>query len=75
MIVADNETSVDLLYYGAIARTVVRLVAEDGDEHAEADHRARPARTARSPPRPHRPRPAHALRRTPTGAPSNLMNR
>ena len=41
--------------------------AHHGDEHAEADHRARPARTARSPPRPHRPRPAHALRRTPTG--------
>ena len=32
MIVADNETSVDLLYYGAIARTVVRLVAEKSDE-------------------------------------------
>ena len=26
MIVADNETAVDLLYYEAIARTVVRLV-------------------------------------------------
>ena len=32
MIVADNETSVDLLYYGAIARTVVRLVGEKSDE-------------------------------------------
>ena len=41
--------------------------AHHGDEHAEADHRARPARPARSPSRPHRSRPAHALRRTPTG--------
>ena len=41
--------------------------AHHGDEHAEADRRARPAGTARSPPRPHRSRPAHALRRTPTG--------
>ena len=32
MIVADNETAVDLLYYEAIARTVVRLVAEKSDE-------------------------------------------
>lgn len=32
MIVADNETSVDLLYYEAIARTVVRLVREKSDE-------------------------------------------
>lgn len=32
MIVADNETSVDLLYYEAIARTVVRLVNEKSDE-------------------------------------------
>jgi predicted KAP-like P-loop ATPase len=32
MIVADNETSVDLLYYEAIARTVVRLVSEKSDE-------------------------------------------
>ena len=32
MIVADNETSVDLLYYEAIARTVVRLVTEKSDE-------------------------------------------
>ena len=31
-----------------------------GDEHAEADRRARLAGTARSPPRPHRSRPAHA---------------
>ena len=42
--------------------------AHHGDEHAEADHRARPARTARSPSRPHRSRPAHALRPTPTGS-------
>ena len=41
--------------------------AHHGDAHAEADRRARPAGTARSPPRPHRSRPAHALRRTPTG--------
>ena len=34
---------------------------------AEADRRVRPAGPARSPPRPHRSRPAHALRRTPTG--------
>lgn len=32
MIVADNETAVDLLYYEAIARTVVRLVGENSDE-------------------------------------------
>jgi hypothetical protein len=32
MIVADNETSVDLLYYEAIARTVVRLISEKSDE-------------------------------------------
>ncbi len=41
--------------------------AHHGDEHAEADHRAGPARPARSPSRSHRSRPAHALRRTPTG--------
>ncbi|MDE3021533.1 MAG: AAA family ATPase [Pseudomonadota bacterium] len=32
MIVADNETAVDLLYYEAIARTVVRLVSDKSDE-------------------------------------------
>ena len=32
MIVADNETTVDLLYYESIARTVVRLVSEHSDE-------------------------------------------
>ena len=32
MIVADNETAVDLLYYESIAQTVVRLVAEKSDE-------------------------------------------
>ena len=32
MIVADNETAIDLLYYEAIARTVVRLVSEKSDE-------------------------------------------
>jgi predicted KAP-like P-loop ATPase len=32
MIVADNETAIDLLYYEAIARTVVRLVGEKSDE-------------------------------------------
>ena len=32
MIVADNETAVDLLYYDAIAQTVVRLVSEKSDE-------------------------------------------
>ena len=32
MIVADNETPVDLLYYEAVARTVVRLVSEKSDE-------------------------------------------
>ena len=32
MIVADNETAVDLLYYEAIAKTVVRLVREKSDE-------------------------------------------
>ena len=32
MIVADNETAVDLLYYEAIARTVVRLVSEKSNE-------------------------------------------
>lgn len=32
MIVADNETAVDFLYYEAIARTVVRLVCEKSDE-------------------------------------------
>ena len=41
--------------------------AHHGDEHTEADRRARPAGPARSPPRPHRSRSAHALRRTPTG--------
>ena len=32
MIVADNETAVDLLYYDAIAHTVVRLIVERSDE-------------------------------------------
>lgn len=32
MIVADNETAVDFLYYEAIAKTVVRLVSEKSDE-------------------------------------------
>lgn len=32
MIVVDNETAVDLLYYEAIARTVVRLVSEKSNE-------------------------------------------
>ena len=32
MIVADNETAVDLLYYESVARTVVRLVGERSDE-------------------------------------------
>ena len=32
MIVADNETAVDLLYYESVARTVVRLVDETADE-------------------------------------------
>ena len=32
MIVADNETALDLLYYEAIARTVDRLFAEKSDE-------------------------------------------
>lgn len=32
MIVADNETAVDLLYYEAIAKTVVRLVSQQSDE-------------------------------------------
>lgn len=32
MIIVDNETSVDLLYYEAIARTVVRLVNEKSNE-------------------------------------------
>jgi len=32
MIVADNETSIDLLYYEAIAHTVVRLINEKSDE-------------------------------------------
>lgn len=32
MIVADNETAVDLLYYEPIARTVVRLIDEKSDE-------------------------------------------
>ena len=32
MIVADNETTIDLLYYEAIARTVVRLLDEKSDE-------------------------------------------
>ena len=32
MIVADNETAVDLLYYQAVARTVVRVVEEKSDE-------------------------------------------
>ncbi|AUR01637.1 ATP-binding protein [Phaeobacter inhibens] len=32
MIVADNETAVDLLYYEAIAKTVVRVVSEKSDE-------------------------------------------
>ena len=32
MIVADNETAFDLLYYEAVARTVVRLVGEQADE-------------------------------------------
>jgi len=32
MIVADNETAVDLLYYEPIARTVVRLISERSDQ-------------------------------------------
>ncbi|TGG92479.1 NTPase KAP [Natronospirillum operosum] len=32
MIVADNETAVDLLYYEAIAKTVVRLVSQKSEE-------------------------------------------
>lgn len=32
MIVADNETAVDLLYYEAVARTVVRVVSEKSDQ-------------------------------------------
>ena len=32
MIVADNETAVDLLYYEAVAKTVVRVVSEKSDE-------------------------------------------
>ena len=32
MIVADNETAVDLLYYESVARTIVRLVEETADE-------------------------------------------
>ncbi|MEP3297640.1 MAG: P-loop NTPase fold protein [Pseudoruegeria sp.] len=32
MIVSDNETAVDLLYYEAIAKTVVRIVSERSDE-------------------------------------------
>lgn len=32
MIVADNEAAVDLLYYEAIAKTVVRLVNEKSSE-------------------------------------------
>ena len=32
MIVADNETAVDLLYYQAVARTVARVVREKSDE-------------------------------------------
>ena len=32
MIVADNETSVDLLYYEAVAKTIVRIVSEKSDE-------------------------------------------
>ena len=43
--------------------------APHGDAHAEADRRARLAGPARSPPQPHRSRPAHAMRQTPTGPP------
>ena len=32
MIVADNETAVDLLYYDSVARTIVRLVEETAEE-------------------------------------------
>jgi hypothetical protein len=32
VIVADNETAIDLLYYEAISRTVVRLINENSDE-------------------------------------------
>ncbi len=32
MIVADNETPVDLLYYEAVAKTVVRVVSEKSDK-------------------------------------------
>ena len=32
MIVADNETAVDLLYYEAVAKTVARVVSEKSDE-------------------------------------------
>ena len=44
--------------------------AHDGDEHAEADHRARPAGPARSPPRPHRSRPAQSAAPDSDRAPS-----
>jgi hypothetical protein len=32
MIVADNETAIDLLYYEAVAKTVVRIVSDKSDE-------------------------------------------
>jgi len=32
MIVADNETAVDLLYHQAVAKTVVKVVSKKSDE-------------------------------------------
>jgi|ERR1051325_1281762 predicted KAP-like P-loop ATPase len=32
MFISDNETAVDLLYYEAIAKTIVRLINESADE-------------------------------------------
>ncbi|MCB1516727.1 MAG: NTPase KAP, partial [Hyphomicrobiaceae bacterium] len=32
MIIADNETAVDYLYYEPIAKTVVKLIREKSDE-------------------------------------------
>ena len=43
--------------------------AHVGHDHAEADHRQRPAEPTRSPPQSHRPAPAEALRQPPPGSP------
>ena len=52
--------AVEMIRQLKITRDTAMKARTTADEHAEADHRAGPARPARSPPRSHRSRPAHA---------------